>query len=178
MFHVPDETRALQNLLWRSYDCRRNSITNLARVHFSPRRLHRLNNRRVLDLLLQEKQIDWNGTCKEHSALFLPPSSVSSADRPPADLPEAYKYGLLVKRKQFVKRAIDPISKSEVDALRGVVVQASMHLLWDQERMEENVRLIFSKYINQHPLEDRFTEIYDASSSPSLLPPESEAADD
>jgi tRNA(His) 5'-end guanylyltransferase len=57
--------------LWRQQDATRNSIQGLGQAYFSHKQMHGLNNNKVQDKLMVEKNINWNnvptmfkrGTC-------------------------------------------------------------------------------------------------------------------
>ena len=59
VFHIPNETEALNNLLWRSYDCKRNSVLMLARTTYTNRQLHLANNAQLMRMLAQDANFSW-----------------------------------------------------------------------------------------------------------------------
>ncbi len=86
-------------------DCVRNSITTLARVHFTPRELNKLNNTVVLRKLRNEKNVEWQ------------------------NYPDHYRFGLLIKKRLVDKEAFDPSSNKTVIVKRGEYVQAGLNAL-------------------------------------------------
>lgn len=46
-------------ILWRQFDARRNSILSLGQAHFNNNRLHKKTCLDVVEMLKEEKQIDW-----------------------------------------------------------------------------------------------------------------------
>lgn len=56
---VPSNVEVVNNILWRMRDFRKNSISALADVHFSAKRLHGLHGEVKLALLQDEKGIVW-----------------------------------------------------------------------------------------------------------------------
>lgn len=51
VFGVPSRTEAANALLWRSQDCRKNSIQMVAQSHFSHKSLHKKSQREMLEML-------------------------------------------------------------------------------------------------------------------------------
>ncbi len=94
-----------ENILWRGVDCVRNSITTLARVHFTPRELNKLNNTVVLRKLRNEKNVEWQ------------------------NYPDHYRFGLLIKKRLVDREAFDPSSNKTVIVKRGEYVQAGLNAL-------------------------------------------------
>lgn len=70
VFNLPREEVA-NYFIWRQNDASRNSVQMLGHYHFSQKQMHGKNNSVVQDMLMQEKQINWNdvktwakrGTC-------------------------------------------------------------------------------------------------------------------
>lgn len=58
VFNVPD-WEVVNNLIWRQQDCTRNSLSSLARAHFSHKELQGKNSVTMQDMLM-EKGINWN----------------------------------------------------------------------------------------------------------------------
>jgi len=120
VFHVPENEELLNNVMWRShFDYRRNSISGLARCHFSTKQLHKLNSPKLLEML-KEKGVSWE------------------------DMPDAYKYGTYIKKERFTIEATN--NKGEkVQAQRSRVVALSIDI---DKFSEKNLNFIVSKYIN------------------------------
>lgn len=59
VFNVDNAQNALDNVYWRSCDAVRNSVFALAFAHFSTRQLHKKGLQKQLQMLQDEKGIDW-----------------------------------------------------------------------------------------------------------------------
>jgi tRNA(His) 5'-end guanylyltransferase len=82
MFNLPFHEVA-NYIYWRSsYDCKRNSISGLARVHFSDKQMHAKCSDDLLKMM-REKNIEWE------------------------EQPMEFRYGFLVKKKRFEKTSLD-----------------------------------------------------------------------
>lgn len=60
LFQVPSKMEAWNALLWRVQDATRNSVQMLAQSLFSHKSLQGLNNRQLLDRMLNDKNVNWN----------------------------------------------------------------------------------------------------------------------
>jgi len=121
VFHVPGNEELLNNVIWRChFDYRRNSISGLARCHFSTKQMHKLNSKALLDMLAQ-KGLSWD------------------------NMPDAYKFGTFIKKERFEIDGTNPKGES-VKALRSKVVAKSIDM---GKFNEENLKFIVSKYINE-----------------------------
>ena len=60
VFQVPSKQEAVNTLMWREFDAARNSISMLAQHHFSHKRLHGKSTSDMQDMLLLEKDTNWN----------------------------------------------------------------------------------------------------------------------
>lgn len=58
-FNVPRED-VVNYFIWRQNDATRNSIQGLGQVHFSNKDMHGRNNNQVQDMLMLDKNINWN----------------------------------------------------------------------------------------------------------------------
>jgi len=58
-FTIPRED-VVNYFYWRQIDAIRNSISGLAQKHFSHKELHKKNTKRMKEMLLRHKNIDWN----------------------------------------------------------------------------------------------------------------------
>jgi len=58
-FALPKE-EACNYFLWRQRDAIRNSVSSLARQHYSPKQLHKKTVENMKEMLLAEKSIDWD----------------------------------------------------------------------------------------------------------------------
>lgn len=59
-FSIADPVEVENYLIWRQQDATRNSIQGLAQAHFSAKRLHGVTNPQAQELLMTEKNINWN----------------------------------------------------------------------------------------------------------------------
>jgi len=83
IFSIPDASEALNNIIWRMTDAKRNSKNNLGHMHFAQKDVEGLHPGQILEKLL-EKGIDWN------------------------EMPPAYKWGSFVKKGQYQKLSENP----------------------------------------------------------------------
>lgn len=105
VFNVPNDGEALNNIIWRSlFDCRRNSVSALARSHMSSKQMHKLGTTALQQKLRDELGVDWN------------------------DMPLAFRDGTFVKRECYLKTALDRHSGEEVTTERTRVTCAALHL--------------------------------------------------
>lgn len=58
-FNIPGEEVA-NYFIWRQNDASRNSVQMLGHYFFSQKQMHGKNNSQVQDMLMLEKQINWN----------------------------------------------------------------------------------------------------------------------
>lgn len=74
VFQIPYTEEVVNYFIWRQQDASRNSISMLAQAHFSPKELHKKNVSEMQDMLMLQKNINWNdqdtrfkrgGTCKK-----------------------------------------------------------------------------------------------------------------
>ena len=89
IYQTPTLSDAAAQLLWRENDAIKNSISMLAREHFSHKRLEHLSGNQRQDLLMTEKGINWN------------------------DLHRKFKRGSYVKRN----KTFTPFLKEELEKL-------------------------------------------------------------
>jgi tRNA(His) 5'-end guanylyltransferase len=54
------EYDVVNNIIWRQQDATRNSIASLAQANFSHRELQGKNTSQMMDMLVNEKGINWN----------------------------------------------------------------------------------------------------------------------
>jgi tRNA(His) 5'-end guanylyltransferase len=60
VWNVPNETEAVNALIWRQNDATRNSISMAAQTHFSHNQLHEKSCDEMQEMLFKEKGINWN----------------------------------------------------------------------------------------------------------------------
>lgn len=58
-FNIPFE-EAHNYFVWRQQDATRNSVQTLGQAHFSPKELHGKNNKQIQEMLINQKDINWN----------------------------------------------------------------------------------------------------------------------
>lgn len=125
-FSLPSDEECLENLLWRSADCMRNSVNNLGRAYYSARQLDRKSNGAVLRLLRHEHNVEWN------------------------DYPDHFKHGTLIKKRLAERQGINPQTKESVLVVRGEYVKASVTVLREAPGDESGVaKFLMAKYANQ-----------------------------
>lgn len=61
VFNLPKE-EVVNYFIWRQQDATRNSINSLGQFHFSQKQLNKKTNSQVKDMLILEKNINWNDT--------------------------------------------------------------------------------------------------------------------
>lgn len=61
VFNIPKE-EVCNCLIWRQQDAIRNSIAGLGQAHFPAKQLHKKNCEMIKEMLMSEKNIDWNDT--------------------------------------------------------------------------------------------------------------------
>lgn len=59
VFNIPKE-EVCNNILWRQNDATRNSIESVGQAHFSAKQLHGKSCNEIQDMLMTEKEINWN----------------------------------------------------------------------------------------------------------------------
>jgi len=120
IFQVPGNHELLNNLLWRSrFDYRRNSISGLARAHFSTKEMHGLSSPQLLEKLA-DKGIHWD------------------------QMPNSYKYGDFVKREKYEMEAQTPKGE-KVNVMRTRTVVKSFDLVGFSK---ENEDFLCCKYLS------------------------------
>lgn len=60
VWNVPNLDEAVNCILWREQDATKNSISMLAQSEFSHKQLHKKNSSDMQDMLMLEKNINWN----------------------------------------------------------------------------------------------------------------------
>lgn len=58
-FIIPTQHEVVNYFIWRQQDAIRNSVSMLARHHFSAKRLHKVSSKDAIDLLRKEKKVRW-----------------------------------------------------------------------------------------------------------------------
>ncbi|SOK58419.1 tRNAHis-5'-guanylyltransferase [Yersinia phage fHe-Yen9-04] len=114
VFQVPNKSEAANCLIWRSQDAIRNSIQMAGRAVFSHKELDRKNQNDILDMLINEKGINWN------------------------DYPKFFKEGSFFQRVTYEKDG----QNGEV-VIRSKVDEIIPELKFENLSTEEKVKLIF-----------------------------------
>jgi len=81
VFNLPKE-EVVNYFVWRQQDATRNSINMLARFHFSHKELHKKTTSEVQDMLMLQKNINWNNleVWKKRGSCVIPnPNKFSSS---------------------------------------------------------------------------------------------------
>jgi len=122
LFSVPNEIEVFNNILWRStYDCARNSVSGLARKHYSTKQLHKKNTQEMKAMLL-DKGVDYQ------------------------KMPSGFKYGSFVKKEKYELEAIDQKTNQEVTTVRTRIHVWSQELTgFDSDFVE----LLVTKYFHR-----------------------------
>lgn len=127
IWNVPTGMEALNSIYWRAHqDCVRNSVSNLARFHFSTKELYKMNSVMKYDMLL-DKGVNWN------------------------DLNTCHKYGVFLKKQKYLKetdRSDEPVYRT-----RSVFFQLTFKDLKDDGIKEEMLDLVRSRYLEEDHLE-------------------------
>jgi tRNA(His) guanylyltransferase len=110
VFQVKDFESVKENIRWRVYETKRNSIAMLAQHNFSHKKLHGLKTSDMLKLL-EENEIDWN---KEH---------------------DEHKYGTTFVRKRQLKETTNEKTGKTEMCERGIVLEQCLdlnHSRWNE----------------------------------------------
>lgn len=119
VFNLPNTNEILNNILWRSsFDCVRNSVSNLAHCHFPQKEILKIGTQSLKKKLL-EKGIDWE------------------------KMPDSFKYGSFIKKRLVEKTAINEQTKEEVKVLRGETIIINKFI---SSFTQENLEWILAKY--------------------------------
>lgn len=113
IYGVPNNEEAFNSILWRARDAEKNSKSMFAQAYCSYKSLLNKNGEEQIKHCLSSTGYDWN------------------------DLPEGHKYGILVKKEQYLKKVDD------IECMRTRIVPFVKHLEYSQE----NVDLIMRTYI-------------------------------
>lgn len=60
VFQIPHQEEVINYFIWRQQDATRNSISSVAQAHFSDRELHGKKTNEMQDMLMLQKEINWN----------------------------------------------------------------------------------------------------------------------
>lgn len=105
VFALPSADKVHEYMRWRALqDCRRNSVSMLAQAHFPHQRLQNKDARTMLRMLQEEKQVDWGAQ------------------------PAFFRFGSYVKKEEYTKPAVNPITQQQVFARRTRSVERAFEL--------------------------------------------------
>jgi len=124
-FNVPGNYELVNNVLWRTFDYRRNSIACLAFKYFNNKSLHKMNGKQMREKLVAEKGVHWE------------------------EMPNWYKFGVFVKRELYQKETTNPQSGEKAVATRTRIVNHSIEL--QSVYTVENEKFILSRYFEGLP---------------------------
>jgi len=123
VFSVPNNAEILNNVLWRhKFDYRRNSISSLARHHFSTKELHGLHGGEQLAKML-EKGVDWH----TH--------------------PGWYKWGSFIKKQLYKVELPNPKTGEQIVAIRTKIVKKSFAM---DQFSSEHIYFLLSRYFDEN----------------------------
>jgi tRNA(His) guanylyltransferase len=130
VFSPPSYEECLENLVWRSADCLRNSVTSLGRIHYTSKQMQGISTSQLIKKLKEDVKVDWN------------------------DYPNYHKYGSLIKRCLVEKKLTNPHSGELVSVNRAQYARAGMNVLKEGALDNEEVvaTILFAKYVNQPDL--------------------------
>ena len=95
VFQIPYHEEVFNYFIWRQQDATRNSISSVAQTYFSPNELKGKKTNDMQDMLMVQKEINWN------------------------DFSPREKRGTLIRKveRQFVRKDIDPIDDGKTYAI-------------------------------------------------------------
>ena len=95
VFQIPYQEEVINYFIWRQQDAIRNSISSVAQAHFSTKELHGKKTNEMLDMLMNQKGIDWNN--------FIPRE----------------KRGSVIKKEErhFVRKDVDPVDDGKTHVI-------------------------------------------------------------
>lgn len=134
VWQVPNINEAQNVFLWRERDCTKNSISMAAQSMFSHKQLHGKHGNQMLDMMITEKQVNWN------------------------DYPSWCKRGSYIKKinKQFVNEQgpyirsqydrieVDPITEWNEDLIQDMFIEKALNTTYmvdekfDRSRLHES----------------------------------------
>ena len=121
-FNVPNNTELLNNIIWRSkFDCRRNSVSALARAYYSTKQLNKKSTQNKIDMLKSEHNIDWN------------------------DQPMSFKFGTFIKKELYQMECIDIKTNKNVMATRSRMVSIPIEI---ENFNDKYIDILLAKYWN------------------------------
>ena len=104
VFNVPSVADAVENLVWRSsFDCRRNSVSGLARAVLPKSDIHGVGTQKLL-AKLEDVGHSWRA------------------------MPSHYRFGTFVKKARVMKQCLDRKTQKPVEVMRSTVKCAAFNL--------------------------------------------------
>ena len=120
IFSVPSNTEVLNNVLWRhKFDYRRNSVSGLARHHFTQKELHGLHSGDQL-AKMSAKGVEWSAE------------------------PGWYKWGSFIKKQMKASKALNPKTNEEVPVVRTRIVEKNFGM---EGFTKDNLDFLLCKHI-------------------------------
>ena len=126
VFNVASEWDIVSNLIWRShYDYRRNSISQYARMYYSPKQMHKVNSATLVERMKAEHGFDWDAA------------------------PPRYRFGVILKRQNYKKTVT--YNGREIEANRTRCVELSFQINKNTPELHEFVlaKLLPQEYDSQ-----------------------------
>lgn len=117
VFQVPSKVEAVNCFQWRLQDAVRNSIQMAGRSEFSQSQLHLKSTKNILDMLINEKGINWN------------------------NYPKFFKEGTFFQRCTYKKE----VDNEEGYAIRSRIDEVLKDVAFDTLTTEEKVLLFFGE---------------------------------
>ena len=119
-WQVPNKEEAVNCLIWREQDATKNSISMLAQHYFSHKQLHKKNGSQMQDMLMLEKEVNWNdcpaffkrGTYVQRQRK-LTKFSTEELERLPAKHEARKNPDLMIERNVIEALNLPPLSKIE-----------------------------------------------------------------
>jgi len=119
---VMPEYEIINNIIWRQQDYTRNSVQMLGRSHFSHKQLNNKKNNEIQDMLMLEKEVNWN------------------------DLPTHHKRGACIIKKEVLKKV--PKRDERKKVIEGEF-ETIMRSVWTVDK-EIPIFTQDKNYINQY----------------------------
>lgn len=113
VYNLPKE-EVTNYFIWRQQDASRNSVQMLGHHHFSQKQMHGKNNSQVQDMLMLEKNINWNDipTWMKRGTCVVPEYFTDGVDE---DIP------IFTQDRDYLERLLMPPQEPEVNVLKQYV---------------------------------------------------------
>jgi len=119
VFHIPTPEEAINNIIWRISDVKRNGVNNLGFCNFRQKDLEGLSPKQVIEKL-QSKGIEWSA------------------------MPANYKYGVILKKSKFDYEGFNPLTNEKVVVPRTKMCFCSL----DSVQLKDATKLVTEKVSN------------------------------